>query len=111
MRPGVPGSAVTRPAGSLCWRGGQLRPGGLALRLNGRRPGGTGAGIQRSVDGERPVNYLLLAAPQQQVRWVLTLTRLIDVFPVHASVGEAAGSAGSPRREARCRLEVPSSSP
>ena len=41
---------------------------------------------------------LLLAAPQQQVLRVLTLTRLIDVFPVYASVAEAAGSAGhSPR--------------
>jgi anti-sigma B factor antagonist len=43
---------------------------------------------------------LLLAAPQQQVRRVLALTRLIDVFPVHAGVGEAAGSAGRPRRAA-----------
>ena len=37
---------------------------------------------------------LRLAAAQQQVLRVLTLTRLIEVFPVHASVGEAAGSAG-----------------
>jgi anti-sigma B factor antagonist len=37
---------------------------------------------------------LLLAAPRQQVLRVLTLTRLIDVFPVHASVPEAASSAG-----------------
>jgi anti-anti-sigma factor len=36
---------------------------------------------------------LLLAAPQDQVLRVLTLTRLIDVFPVHASVEEAAGHA------------------
>ena len=43
---------------------------------------------------------LLLAAPQQQVRRVLALTRLIDVFPVHAGVGEAADSAGRPRRAA-----------
>lgn len=40
---------------------------------------------------------LLLAAPQDQVLRVLTLTRLIDVFPVHASVDEAAGSAGRSR--------------
>ncbi len=33
---------------------------------------------------------LLLAAPQRQVLRILALTRLIDVFPVHASVGEAA---------------------
>ena len=37
---------------------------------------------------------LLLAAPRQQVLRVLTLTRLIDVFPVHVSVEEAASSAG-----------------
>ena len=37
---------------------------------------------------------LRLAAAQQQVLRVLTLTRLIEVFPVHASVGEAADSAG-----------------
>jgi anti-sigma B factor antagonist len=37
---------------------------------------------------------LLLVAPQQQVLRVLTITRLIDVFSVHACVDEAAGSAG-----------------
>jgi anti-sigma B factor antagonist len=37
---------------------------------------------------------LLLAGPQQQVLRVLALTRLIDVFSVHASVDEAASSAG-----------------
>ena len=37
---------------------------------------------------------LLLAAPRQQVLRVLTLTRLIEVFPVHASVDEAASRAG-----------------
>ena len=37
---------------------------------------------------------LLLAAPQHQVFRVLTLIRLIDVFPVHASVAEAVSSAG-----------------
>ncbi len=37
---------------------------------------------------------LLLAAPQQQVLRMLAITRLIDVFSVHARVGEAAGSAG-----------------
>ena len=45
---------------------------------------------------------LLLAAVQRQVRRVLTLTRLIDVFSVHASVDEAVGSAGrSPPMAAR----------
>jgi anti-sigma B factor antagonist len=43
---------------------------------------------------------LLLAAPQQQVLRVLTLTRLIEVFPVHASVDEAAGRAGRSQRPA-----------
>jgi anti-sigma B factor antagonist len=59
---------------------------GVAALLRGRRQA-------RRAGGE-----LLLAAPQQQVLRVLTLTRLIDVFPVHASVAEAVGSAGhSPR--------------
>ena len=43
---------------------------------------------------------LLLAAPQQQVLRLLTLTRLIDVFSVHASVDEATGSADRSRRMA-----------
>jgi anti-sigma B factor antagonist len=43
---------------------------------------------------------LRLAAPQQQVLRVLTLTRLIEVFPVHASVDGAARSAGRSRRVA-----------
>ena len=59
---------------------------GVAALVWGRRQA-------RQAGGE-----LLLAAPQQQVLRVLTLTRLIDVFPVYASVAEAAGSAGpSPR--------------
>jgi anti-sigma B factor antagonist len=37
---------------------------------------------------------LLLAAPQQQVLRMLAITRLIDVFAVHARVDEAAGIAG-----------------
>jgi anti-sigma B factor antagonist len=37
---------------------------------------------------------LLLAAPQRQVLRMLALTRLIDVFAVHACVYEAAGIAG-----------------
>ena len=41
---------------------------------------------------------LLLAAPRQQVLRVLTLTRLIEAFPVHASVDEAASSAGRRRQ-------------
>ena len=37
---------------------------------------------------------LLLAAPQQQVLRMLAITRLTDVFAVHARAGEAAGTAG-----------------
>jgi anti-anti-sigma factor len=37
---------------------------------------------------------LLLAAPQHQVLRMLAITRLIDVFAVHARVDEAAGIAG-----------------
>jgi anti-sigma B factor antagonist len=43
---------------------------------------------------------LLLAAPQRQVLRLLSLTRLIDVFSVHASVDEAASDAGNLRRAA-----------
>ena len=43
---------------------------------------------------------LLLAAPQRQVLRLLTLTRLIDVFSVHASVDEATGCADRSRRMA-----------
>ena len=50
---------------------------GVAALVRGRN-------LARRAGGE-----LLLAAPQQQVSRVLTLTRLIDVFPVHATVAEA----------------------
>jgi anti-sigma B factor antagonist len=43
---------------------------------------------------------LLLAAPQQQVLRILTITRLIDVFSVHACVGEAASFAVRSRQDA-----------
>jgi anti-sigma B factor antagonist len=60
------------------------------------------SGVAALVLGRRQARQaggdLLMAAPQQQVLRVLTLTRLIDVFPVHASVAEAVGSADpSPR--------------
>jgi len=60
------------------------------------------SGVAALVRGRRQARYaggeLLLAAPQQQVLRVLTLTRLLDGFPVHASVAEAVGSARhSPR--------------
>ena len=41
---------------------------------------------------------LLLAAPRQPVLRVLAITRLVDDFSVHASVKEAADSAGRSRR-------------
>jgi anti-anti-sigma factor len=41
---------------------------------------------------------LLLAAPQDQVMRFLTVTRLVDVFSVHASVEQAAGSAARAQR-------------
>jgi anti-sigma B factor antagonist len=43
---------------------------------------------------------LLLAAPQRQVLQVLTLTRLTEVFAVHACVAEAVGSAERSRAAA-----------
>jgi anti-anti-sigma factor len=59
---------------------------GVAALVHGRKQA-------RLAGGE-----LLLAAPQPQVLQVLTLTRLIDVFRVCASVDEAAGSVSrSPR--------------
>jgi anti-sigma B factor antagonist len=52
---------------------------GVAALVRGRN-------LARHAGGE-----LLLAAPQQQVLRVFTLTRLIDAFPLHATVDEAAG--------------------
>ena len=43
---------------------------------------------------------LLLAAPRQPVLRVLAVTRLVDDFSVHASVEEAARSAGRSQRAA-----------
>jgi anti-sigma B factor antagonist len=53
--------------------------GGVAALARGRE-------LARLAGGE-----LRLAAPQPRVLRMLTLTRLIDVLPVHASVDEAAG--------------------
>jgi anti-sigma B factor antagonist len=61
------------------------------------------SGVAALARGRRHARHaggdLLLATPRQQVLRVLTLTRLIDVFPVHAGV-EAASSAGRLRRAA-----------
>jgi anti-sigma B factor antagonist len=54
---------------------------------------------------------LRLAAAQQQVLRVLTLTRLIEAFPVHASVDEAVGSAAAPGRQLRQWPGILSGSP
>jgi anti-anti-sigma factor len=54
----------------------------------------------RSPPGRPGGGDLLLAAPQQRVLRVLAITRLVGEFSVHASVEEAAGSAGRSRREA-----------
>ena len=61
---------------------------GVAALARGRK-------LARQAGGD-----LLLAVPQQQVLRVLTLTRLIDVFPVYASVDEAARTAGLTGRAA-----------
>jgi anti-sigma B factor antagonist len=50
---------------------------------------------------------LLLAAPQRQVLRLIALTRLIDVFSVHASVNQAASHAGRPRRAAATACALP----
>jgi anti-sigma B factor antagonist len=59
---------------------------GLAVLVRGRKQA-------RQAGGD-----LLLAAPRHQVLRVLTLTRLTGVFPVRASVDEAASSAGRSQR-------------
>jgi hypothetical protein len=64
-------------------------------RANRRSPSARGRKLARHAGGD-----LLLAAPQHQVLRVLTFTRLIDVFPVYASVDEAARTAGLTRHAA-----------
>jgi anti-sigma B factor antagonist len=59
---------------------------GVAALARGRK-------LARQAGGD-----LLLAAPRQQVLRVLAITRQVDDFSVHASVEEAAGSAGRSRR-------------
>ena len=54
---------------------------GVAALAHGRR------------EARRAGGNLVLAAPQQQVRRVLAITRLADAFSVHASVDEATGQA------------------
>jgi anti-anti-sigma factor len=65
---------------------------GVAALARGRK-------LARDAGGD-----LLLAAPGREVLRTLTLTRLIDTFPVHASVNEAAGHV---RRQAATRAARP----
>jgi anti-sigma B factor antagonist len=62
------------------------------------------SGVAALVRGRRHARQaggdLLLAAPQRQVLRVLAITRLIDVFSVHASVDDAVGSTRWSRAEA-----------
>jgi anti-anti-sigma factor len=61
---------------------------------------GVAALARGRVHARRAGGDLVLAAPQPQVLRVLTLTRLVEVFPVHASVGNAADGAGRLQRPA-----------
>ena len=61
---------------------------------------GVAALVLARVQTRRAGGDLLLAAPQDQVLRVLAVIHLADVFSVHASVEEAAGSAACSRRAA-----------
>ena len=61
---------------------------------------GVAALVLARVQARRAGGDLLLAAPQEQVLRVLAVIRLAEVFPVHASVEEAAGRAARSRRAA-----------
>ena len=59
---------------------------------------GIAALVLARLQARRAGGDLLLAAPQGQVLRVLAVIRLAEVFSVHASVHEAASSAGRCRR-------------
>src|SRR5258706_15401165 len=61
---------------------------------------GVAALVLARVQARHAGGDLLLAAPQDQVLRVLAVIRLAEVFSVHASVHEAAGSAARSRRAA-----------
>jgi anti-sigma B factor antagonist len=63
-------------------------------------PSGVAALVLAREQARRAGADLLLAAPQDRVLRVLAAIRLAEVFCVHASVEEAAGSAGRSRRVA-----------
>lgn len=55
---------------------------------------GLAALVRVRKQAQRAGGDVLLAAPQHQVLRLLALTRMLDVFSVHASVDEAAGRSG-----------------
>jgi len=59
---------------------------------------GVAALVLARVQARRAGGDLLLAAPRDQVLRVLAVIRLAEVFSVHASVHEAAGSTGRSRQ-------------
>jgi anti-sigma B factor antagonist len=61
---------------------------------------GVAALVLARVRARRAGGDLLLASPQDQVLRLLTVTRLAEVFSVHASVDESAASAARSRRAA-----------
>ena len=61
---------------------------------------GVAALVLARVQARRAGGDVLLAAPQDQVLRLLTVTRLAEVFSVHASADEAAGIARRFRRAA-----------
>jgi anti-sigma B factor antagonist len=63
-------------------------------------PSGVAALVLAREQARRAGGDLLLAAPQDRVLRVLAVIRLAEVFCVHASVEEAAGSAARSRRAA-----------
>jgi anti-sigma B factor antagonist len=61
---------------------------------------GVAALVLARVQARRAGGDLLLAAPQDQVLRVLAVIHVAEVFSVHASVDEAAGSVARSRRAA-----------
>ncbi len=61
---------------------------------------GVAALVLARVQARRAGGDLLLAAPQDQVLRVLAVIHLAEVFAVHASVDEAAGTVARSRRAA-----------
>ena len=81
-------SSCAAPTGSPCRTGKDLGP----RRLAGRRPR-PGVLVRVLRRARESGGDLSLAAPQQQVRRVLGITGLIDVFSVYPSVKQAVSGA------------------